>query len=65
MQSINRRIVCLNLRDGTETVEYSMTKTTLPQYIRAINNLNKSAYVYGVVYLPYPYDEEYAAYIAD
>jgi hypothetical protein len=41
-----------------------MVKTTLPQYIKAINNLNKSAHVYGVVYLPYPYDEEYAQYVA-
>lgn len=63
MRSVNRSIVCLNLRDGSETVEYSMVPTTLQQYIAAINNLNKSAYVYGVVYLPYPYDEEYTEFV--
>lgn len=63
MQATKRRIVCINLRDGSETVETSMVATTLPQYIAAINNLNKSAFAYGVVYVPYPYDEEYIEFV--
>jgi hypothetical protein len=59
-------MVALDLNTGVDTLgEYINVPCTLARYIAAINSLNKSAYVYGVVYLPDPNCEEYAAFVKD
>ena len=55
----------LNIGTGEVSKEYVNVPCTLPKYIRAINNLNKQARVYGVVYIPDEEDEEYARYVAE
>lgn len=56
-------MVALDLRTGKETLDYVMVPCTLERQLAAINSLNKHAYVYGVVYLPDPNCEEYAAFV--
>lgn len=63
---IKKRVMYqLNMGTGEVSKEYVNVPCTLPKYIRAINNLNKQARVYGVVYLPDEEDEEYARYVAE
>lgn len=53
----------ISLNDGSFKLLESNVETTLPQYIRTINRLNESAFVYGVVYVPR--DGEYDAYMKE
>jgi hypothetical protein len=60
-----RKMVQLVLATGERLTEYVNAPCTLPKYIRAINSLNASANVYGVVYLPDGDCEEYARFVAE
>lgn len=55
----------LNLGTGETETEYVNVPCTLPKYIRAINNLNKQARTYGIVYLPDEDDEEYLRFVTE
>lgn len=66
MQSVKNRVMLqLNLGTGEISREYVNVPCTLPRYIRAINGLNKTANVYGVVYLPDDECEEYLRYVTE
>ena len=55
-----RAMFQLCLRTGEVSKSYVNVPCTLQRYVKAINDLNKSANVYGVVYLPDDECEEYA-----
>lgn len=45
-----RPMVQVDMRDGNKTMTLPRTPCTVLQHLRAINSLNLSCYVYGVVY---------------
>lgn len=64
MQSIKiRSMVQFDLSTGCSSKTEVNVPCTLAHYIRALHNLNKGAFIYGVVYLPDETDEEYLEFI--